>query len=47
VRVESDSDGDGRVDYWEYYKNGKLARQGSDENGDGQPDEDRWVESEG
>ena len=34
-RVETDRNGDGRVDTWEYYEGGKLDRIGTDNDGDG------------
>jgi antitoxin component YwqK of YwqJK toxin-antitoxin module len=38
IRVEEDSNGDGRVDKWETYENGALATASIDENGDGVAD---------
>ena len=43
---EWDSDNDGKLDYWEIYKKGKLVRKGVDGNGDGEPDPDKWVDIE-
>jgi hypothetical protein len=38
VRVEEDSDFDGRVDKWEQYRNGALVRMDLDLQGRGKPD---------
>jgi hypothetical protein len=38
VRVEEDTDGDGRIDAWETYENGTLTSAEFDENHDGKPD---------
>ena len=38
VRKERDTDGDGRVDYWEYWEGDKIDRIGIDTNGDGRVD---------
>jgi hypothetical protein len=40
VRKERDTNGDSRVDTWEYWENGELDRIGVDQDGDGQVD--RW-----
>ena len=42
IRVESDTDFDGRYDEWVYYKNGKVEKAEKDTNGDGKPD--TWIE---
>jgi hypothetical protein len=42
--VERDSDGNGRVDVWEYYVQGTLSRVGLDTDGDGRPDSTTPVE---
>lgn len=39
LRVERDSDGDGRTDVWEYYDAGALVRVARDTDGDGSPDQ--------
>ena len=41
-RVEMDTKGDGKVDYWEYYENGVMPRSGWDLNADGKID--KWGE---
>jgi len=38
IRVEADTNGDGRPDQWETYKTGALETAALDENGDGRPD---------
>ena len=38
IRVERDTTGDSRVDYWEYYERGILERIGRDFNADGRAD---------
>ena len=38
VRVEQDTNGDGRPDTWETYEGGALKTAAYDENGDGKPD---------
>ena len=38
LRVERDSNGDGRPDIWEFFENGQRVRIGWDTNGDGQAD---------
>jgi hypothetical protein len=38
VRVEEDTDRDGRIDLWEIYENGSLKTAEFDENHDGHPD---------
>lgn len=37
-RIERDTTGDGKIDYWEYYEVGTLDRVGIDLNGDGRAD---------
>lgn len=39
-----DADGDGRVDYWAHYENGRRTRSETDTNGDGTPDFWRFFE---
>ena len=41
-QVESDTNGDGKIDEWVNYKAGKPARSEKDTNGDGKPDV--WVD---
>jgi len=36
--VETDSDGDGRIDRWQTWERGRLAREELDTNADGAPD---------
>jgi hypothetical protein len=43
-RLEQDSNGDGKVDWWEYYEEGGAVRVERDGDGDGQPD---GVQGEG
>src|ERR671912_1139636 len=38
IRVEQDTNADGRPDNWETYENGSLKTTAVDENGDGRPD---------
>jgi YD repeat-containing protein len=38
LRVERDSDRDGRVDTWEYFENGQVIQVGRDADGDGSPE---------
>ena len=38
VRVDRDSNNNGKVDYWEYYEGGTLDRIGYDKDGDGKVD---------
>ncbi len=38
LRIEEDSDGDGKIDRWDYFEGGRRARIGWDEDKDGQPD---------
>ena len=46
VRLEGDTDGDGRVDRWEYYgANGELLRIGASSEDDGR--EDTWIRTSG
>ena len=44
MRIEQDNNFDGRVDAWQYYKEGEIAHIGIDSDGDGRPD--RWYRSE-
>lgn len=39
LRVERDSNGDGRTDIWEYYDGGELVRVARDTDSDGVPDQ--------
>ena len=39
-----DSNGDGKVDTWEYYVKGALQKVGTDSDGDGQPDQFNRVD---
>ena len=43
ARKERDNNGDGRVDYWEYWEGEAVDRIGEDLDGDGQVD--RWTKS--
>ena len=38
LRLERDTNNDGKIDYWEYYTEGRLERIGRDFNGDGRAD---------
>lgn len=40
-QVKKDTDGDGSIDYWEFYEQGVLQRIGRDVDGDEKPD--KWV----
>ena len=40
VRKERDTNGDGKIDYWEYWENGEIDRIGIDVDADGQVD--KW-----
>ena len=40
MRKERDTNGDGKIDIWEYWENGEIDRIGIDVDGDGQVD--RW-----
>tara|TARA_B100000315_G_scaffold160070_1_gene148603 strand:- start:480 stop:785 length:306 start_codon:yes stop_codon:yes gene_type:complete len=42
LKVEGDSDGDGKMDEWISYKNGQPLKSEKDTNGDGKPDV--WIE---
>ena len=44
MRVEQDNNFDGRVDSWQYYREGKIAHIGVDTDYDGKPD--TWYRSE-
>jgi hypothetical protein len=37
-RIDEDTNGDGEVDSWTTYRNGKMAQRRADTNGDGEPD---------
>lgn len=44
IRIEQDTNFDGRVDTWQYYREGEIAHIGVDSDGDGRPDS--WYRSE-
>jgi hypothetical protein len=46
VRDESDVDGDGTIDLWEFYRDGKVSSTARDTNGDGKPDAMTQVETD-
>ncbi len=43
VRKERDTNGDGKVDYWEYWENDQVDRVGEDLDGDGNVD--KWTKN--
>jgi hypothetical protein len=43
VRKEKDTNGDGKVDYWEYWENNQVDRVGEDLDGDGNVD--KWTKN--
>ena len=48
VRMERDTDGDGRVDHWRYYRADETRSiTESDTDGDGEPDERRLYDRDG
>ncbi len=39
IERRRDTNGDGKIDIWEYYVKGNISKIGTDSNGDGQPDQ--------